>query len=131
MVSRAEENGDDERGVWQPEITPSPTNQAEPNTPHVVLTRLPLKCSTRPCPLSDAPVGLQPHNPHSTTMPRYFLRGSLEHPSFRLPEIHSIATLFGFEVRVISEAPDKGILVIDVDNEECIERLLDRGILVL
>jgi tRNA (guanine10-N2)-methyltransferase len=64
-------------------------------------------------------------------MPRYFLRGSLEHPSFRLPEIHAIGELFGFEVRVISEAPEKGIIIVDVDKEEHIERLLDRGILIL
>ncbi|GMK59924.1 hypothetical protein CspeluHIS016_0901410 [Cutaneotrichosporon spelunceum] len=63
-------------------------------------------------------------------MPRYFIRGSLEHPSFRLPEIHAIAELFGFQVRVISEEPEKGILIVDVDSEEHIERLLDRGILV-
>lgn len=64
-------------------------------------------------------------------MPRYFLRGSLEHPSFRLPEIHSIATLFGFEVTIVSEAPEKGIIVVDVEKEEHIERLLDRGVLIL
>lgn len=63
-------------------------------------------------------------------MPRYFIRGSLEHPSFRLPEIHAIAALFDFEVRVITEAPEKGILIVDVDSEEHIERLLDRGLLV-
>lgn len=59
------------------------------------------------------------------------MRASLEHLSFRIPEIMSIAELFGFKIDIVSEELDRGILVVDVEDEEHIERLLDRSILVL
>lgn len=65
------------------------------------------------------------------TMPQYFLRLSLEHLSFRIPELLSIAQLFEFELKFISEDLSRGVVVIEVEKEEYVERILDRGILVM
>ncbi|TXT16049.1 hypothetical protein VHUM_00552 [Vanrija humicola] len=64
-------------------------------------------------------------------MPQYFLRLSLEHLSFRIPELLSIAQLFGFELKFVSEDLSRGVVVIEVEKEEHVERILDRGILVI
>lgn len=64
-------------------------------------------------------------------MPRYFLRVSLEHQSFRIPELMSIGELYGFKIDIVSKELDRGVLIVDVEKEEHIERILDRAILVL
>lgn len=64
-------------------------------------------------------------------MPRYFLRVSLEHLSFRIPELLSIGELFGFEIKFVSKDLYRGILVIDVDKEEHMQKILDRAVLVM
>jgi tRNA (guanine10-N2)-methyltransferase len=61
----------------------------------------------------------------------YFLRVSLEHLSFRIPELLSIAQLFNFEIKFVSKELDRGVIVIDVEKEEYIEHILDRGVLVM
>lgn len=63
-------------------------------------------------------------------MPRYFLRVSLEHLSFRIPELMSIGELFGFKIDIVGEYSDRGVLIIDVEKEEHMEKILDRAILV-
>lgn len=64
-------------------------------------------------------------------MPLYFLRISLEHLSFRIPELLSISKLFGFEIKFHCTDYDRGVIVIEVEKEEYIERILDRGVLVM
>jgi tRNA (guanine10-N2)-methyltransferase len=64
-------------------------------------------------------------------MPLYFLRVSLQHLSFRIPELLSIAKLFNFEIKFVSEHLDRGVLVIEVEKDEYVERILDRGVLVM
>lgn len=64
-------------------------------------------------------------------MPVYFLRVSLEHRSFRIPELLSISQLFGFELKFLSTELDRGVLVIEVEKEEYLEHILDRGVLVM
>lgn len=64
-------------------------------------------------------------------MPLYFLRVSLEHLSFRIPELLSIAKLFEFELKILSTDIYRGVIVIEVDKDEYVERILDRGVLVM
>ena len=63
-------------------------------------------------------------------MPRYFLRVCLDNLSFRLPSLKSVSDLYGFDLRIISEDPLRGVLEVDVHDESAIEHLLDRGIQV-
>jgi tRNA (guanine10-N2)-methyltransferase len=64
-------------------------------------------------------------------MPQYILRLSLEHPTFRLPSLKSIADLYGFPLRFVSEDRFRSILVVELEKDEDAEKFLERGILVM
>jgi tRNA (guanine10-N2)-methyltransferase len=64
-------------------------------------------------------------------MPHYVLRMCMEHPTFRIPSLLSVAQQYGFAIRFISEDLYRGVLVVELDNEEDVDRLLERGTLVL
>ena len=64
-------------------------------------------------------------------MPLYLLRMSGEHLSFRLPCLLSVAKLYEFEIRFISQDLYRAGLVVELDKEEHLEILLDRAVLVL
>ena len=64
-------------------------------------------------------------------MPRYILRLSLEHPTFRLPSLKSIADLYGFPLRFISEDKLRSVLIIELEKDEDAEKFLERGVLVM
>jgi len=64
-------------------------------------------------------------------MPQYILRLSLEHPTFRLPSLKSIADLYGFPLRFISEDKLRSVLVIELEKDEDAEKFLERGVLVM
>lgn len=66
-------------------------------------------------------------------MPQYFLRSSMEHLTFRIPELLSIGELFGFPVRFVTPEKDlqRGVIVIELDDEKHIQHILDRSILTM
>jgi len=64
-------------------------------------------------------------------MPQYILRLSLEHPTFRLPSLKSIADLYGFPLRFISEDKLRSVLIIELEKDEDAEKFLERGVLVM
>lgn len=66
-------------------------------------------------------------------MPQYFLRSSMEHLTFRIPELLSIAKLFDFPIRFITPEEDlqRGVIVIELDDEKHIQHILDRSILTM
>ncbi len=63
-------------------------------------------------------------------MPVYFLRLALSHSTFRIPSLLSIAELYGFTITFLSEDRYRSILVVEVEKEEYIHRLLERGTLI-
>ena len=67
----------------------------------------------------------------SSKMPLYLLRICLENLSFRLPSLYSIADLFNFDIRIVSEDPHRGVLVVELEKEEHVDHILDRGIQVM
>ena len=64
-------------------------------------------------------------------MPFFLLRMTLTRLSFRIPSLLSIAQLYGFEIRFISEDLSRSVLVVELEKEEHAQLLLERGILVL
>jgi tRNA (guanine10-N2)-methyltransferase len=64
-------------------------------------------------------------------MPQYILRLSLEHPTFRLPSLKSIADLYGFPLRFVSEDKLRSVLIIELEKDEDAEKFLERGVLVM
>ncbi|EKD01436.1 hypothetical protein A1Q2_04278 [Trichosporon asahii var. asahii CBS 8904] len=66
-------------------------------------------------------------------MPQYFLRSSMEHLTFRIPELLSIGKLFDFPIRFITPEEDlqRGVIVIELDDEKHIQHILDRSILTI
>ena len=64
-------------------------------------------------------------------MPLYLLRVSLTHPTFRIPHLLSIAELFDFPIKFVSSDLYRGVLVVDLDNDEAVQHILDRGVMVL
>ena len=64
-------------------------------------------------------------------MPRYLLRLSLQHPTFRLPSLRSIADLYEFPIKFISEDRYRSVLVVELNNDEDAEKFLERGVLVM
>lgn len=64
-------------------------------------------------------------------MPLYALRVSLSHLSFRIPELLSISQLFGFEIKFVSSDKFRSVLVVDLEKDEHVEHLLDRGMMVM
>ncbi|WVR03593.1 hypothetical protein IAU60_000585 [Kwoniella sp. DSM 27419] len=63
-------------------------------------------------------------------MPIYLLRIAQEHESFRLPSLLSVSQLFGFSIKFLSEDPYRGVLVVELDSEEYVHRLLERNVLM-
>nr|XP_018266731.1 tRNA (guanine10-N2)-methyltransferase [Kwoniella dejecticola CBS 10117]OBR88889.1 tRNA (guanine10-N2)-methyltransferase [Kwoniella dejecticola CBS 10117] len=63
-------------------------------------------------------------------MPRYILRISQEHLTFRIPSLLSISQLFDFSIKFISEDQYRGILVIELEKEEHVNHILERDTLV-
>jgi tRNA (guanine10-N2)-methyltransferase len=61
-------------------------------------------------------------------MPRYLLRVTSTHLTFRIPNILSIGQLYGFEIKLVSEDLERGALVIDLEREEHVQYLLDRAL---
>lgn len=64
-------------------------------------------------------------------MPLYLLRVSLDHLTFRLPSLLSIAELFDFPITFISEDKFRSTLIVELAKEEHVERLLDRATLIM
>jgi tRNA (guanine10-N2)-methyltransferase len=64
-------------------------------------------------------------------MPKYVLRMSMEHPTFRIPNLLSVAQTYGFPLKFISQDLSRGIMVVELEKEEDVGKLLDRGILIL
>ncbi|GFZ51998.1 hypothetical protein JCM24511_09769 [Saitozyma sp. JCM 24511] len=64
-------------------------------------------------------------------MPLYALRVSLSHLSFRIPELLSISQLFGFEIKFVSADKFRSVLVVELEKDEHLEHLLDRGMMVM
>ena len=64
-------------------------------------------------------------------MPLYLLRVSLDHLTFRLPSLTSIAQVLGFSITFVSEDKCRSVLLVELENEEYVERLLDRATLVM
>lgn len=55
----------------------------------------------------------------------------MEHATFRIPSLLSVAQLYGFSIKFISEDADRGIVVIELDDDEDVDKLLERGTLIL
>lgn len=68
---------------------------------------------------------------HIAEMPLYVLRLSMEHPTFRVPSLLSIAQVFGFPIKFISEDLSRGIVVVELEKDQDVENMLERGILIL
>ena len=64
-------------------------------------------------------------------MPLYLLRVSLEHLSFRIPSLLSVAQRFGFPIKFKSTDLERGVLVVVLEEEDHVQKILDRGTLVL
>lgn len=64
-------------------------------------------------------------------MPLYALRVCLEHLTFRIPSFLSISQLYGFPIKFVSEDLDRGILVVELERDEDVDKLLERGVLIL
>lgn len=64
-------------------------------------------------------------------MPVYLLRIISHHLTFRIPELLSIAKLFEFEIKFLSEDLYRGILLVELEGDEQVQRILDRGVLVM
>lgn len=63
-------------------------------------------------------------------MTLYALRIILEHLSFRLPSLLSIAETYDFPIKFVSEDLHRSILVVELEKEEDVQRLLDRGTVI-
>lgn len=57
----------------------------------------------------------------------------MEHLTFRIPELLSIAKLFGFNINFITPEEDlqRGVIVIELDDAKDIQHILDRSILTM
>ncbi|KAK8845581.1 hypothetical protein IAR55_006297 [Kwoniella newhampshirensis] len=64
-------------------------------------------------------------------MPLYLLRISSEQTSFRIPSLLSIAQVFDFPIRFVSSDLFRGVLVVELQREDDVEKILERDILVL
>ncbi|WWD22530.1 hypothetical protein CI109_107023 [Kwoniella shandongensis] len=63
-------------------------------------------------------------------MPLYILRISSEHHSFRIPSLLSISQVFKFPIRFVSTDLSRGVLIVELEKEEDVEKILERDILV-
>lgn len=64
-------------------------------------------------------------------MPLYAFRLSLSHPTFRIPHLLSIAQLFDFPIKFISEDLYRSVLVVELQSREDADRILERGIVAM
>lgn len=64
-------------------------------------------------------------------MPLYLLRVSLQHPTFRLPSLKSIADLYEFPLKFISEDRYRSALVVELRNDQDAMRFAERGTMVM
>ena len=64
-------------------------------------------------------------------MPLFLIRMTLTRLSFRIPSLLSIADLYGFQIRFVSEDLSRSVFVVELEKEEHAQLLLERGILVL
>jgi tRNA (guanine10-N2)-methyltransferase len=64
-------------------------------------------------------------------MPLYLLRISLQHPTFRLPSLKSIADLYEFPLKFISEDRYRSALVVELRNDQDAMRIAERGTMVM
>lgn len=64
-------------------------------------------------------------------MPLYLLRVSLDHLTFRLPSILSVAQVLHFPINIVSQDKFRSILVVELDKVEYLEGLLDRATLIM
>lgn len=64
-------------------------------------------------------------------MPLYALRMCMDHATFRIPSLLSIAQVSGFPIKFISEDLNRGIVVVELENDGNVKDLLDKGILIL
>lgn len=64
-------------------------------------------------------------------MPLYLLRVSLQHPTFRLPSLKSIADLYEFPLKFISEDRFRSALVVELRNDQDAMRFAERGTMVM
>ena len=63
-------------------------------------------------------------------MPLYLLHVSLDHLTFRLPSLRSIAQVFNFPLTFVSDDKFRSILIVELERDEDVEILLDRATLV-
>lgn len=68
---------------------------------------------------------------HLLVMPLYAFRLSLSHPTFRIPHLLSIAQLFDFPIKFVSEDLYRSVLVVELRNREDADRILERGIVAM
>ena len=66
-------------------------------------------------------------------MPKYMLRITQRHDTFRFPSLLSISQLYDFPINFVSSPEDyfRGVLIVELEKEEHVQKFLDRGILVL
>ena len=64
-------------------------------------------------------------------MPLYLLRISLDHITFRIPSLLSIAQVFDFPIKFVSEDLTRSVLIVGLERDEHVQRLLERATLVM
>lgn len=64
-------------------------------------------------------------------MPLYLLRVSLQHPTFRIPSLKSIADLYEFPLRFVSEDRSRSGLIVELENDEHAMRFVERGTMIM
>ncbi len=66
----------------------------------------------------------------SNEMPLHLLHISLDHPTFRLPSLISVAEVFDFPITFVSEDKFRSVLVVELERDEHVERLLERATMI-
>ncbi|WVQ80917.1 hypothetical protein IAT38_003024 [Cryptococcus sp. DSM 104549] len=64
-------------------------------------------------------------------MPLYVFRITQEHATFRVPSLLSISQVYGFPIRFVSEDKTRGVLVLELEKEEDVDKILERETLVM
>jgi len=64
-------------------------------------------------------------------MPLYLLRVTLDHLSFRLPSLISIAQAFDFPITFVSDDKYRAALLVELEKEEDVQKLVDRATLIM
>lgn len=71
------------------------------------------------------------YRPRHHNMPLYLLRVSLQHPTFRLPSLKSVADLYEFPLKFVSEDRYRSALVVELRNDQDAMRFAKRGTMVM